>query len=326
MGLTPTAVLRHSNLPLTLYSTEKLVTTSQLFALWRTIQTLGKNPTLGWKGMSMTATDQFHPALLAALNARTYYESLERFARYKQLCGAQEFQFTRNGDEFSVEVFWPFARAEQPPALFLDAMFALVLELGRRGTKTHLAPKRLELRRPEEPADGLADYFGCPVKYRQRRDALVLRAADVDLAFVAHNEELLQMLAPQLEHQLKENQAQPRIGDQVKWVLKRLLSGSHPDVTMVGKELGMSDRTLQRRITEEGTTFRALLNETRRELVRQYLADPSIEIAEIAFLVGYDNANSFYRAFRSWEGKTPAEWRAAEQRSKANPNPTRKRR
>jgi AraC-like DNA-binding protein len=75
----------------------------------------------------------------------------------------------------------------------------------------------------------------------------------------------------------------------------------------------MSDRTLQRRITDEGSTFRQLLNETRHELVRQYLVNPAVEITEAAFLVGYEDPNSFYRAFRSWEGTTPAEWRAANQ-------------
>jgi AraC-like DNA-binding protein len=83
---------------------------------------------------------------------------------------------------------------------------------------------------------------------------------------------------------------------------------------MVARELGLSERTLQRRITDEGTTFRQMLNETRHELVRQYLGNASVEINEAAFLVGYEDPNSFYRAFRSWEGQTPAEWRAAHQR------------
>ena len=103
----------------------------------------------------------------------------------------------------------------------------------------------------------------------------------------------------------------------VKWVLRRLLSGSRPDLRMIGKELGISERTLQRRITEEGTTFRQLLNEIRHELVRQYLDNASVEITEAAFLIGYEDPNSFYRAFGSWEGKTPAEWRAANERRKS---------
>ena len=206
---------------------------------------------------------------------------------------------------------WPFAADEAPPALLLDAIFALVMELGRRGTKTNLAPKRVELVRREERGSGLGEYFGSPINYRAGRDVLVLREADLALPYVAHNEELLQMLAPQLEDQLKAGQARQSLNDQVKWVLRRLLSGSRPDVAMVAKELGMSERTLQRRITEEGTTFRDLLNEIRREQVREHLSNGSVEIAEISFLLGYDNPNSFYRAFRSWEGQTPAEWRTA---------------
>ena len=311
IGLAPGGVLRHSGLPATIYGGESFVTTAQMFGIWRAIRDLSNDPTIGWKFMSLVETDQYHPTLLAALHARTYRESLERLARYKQLCSAEEFRFTTKGDEVAVEVFWPFARGEKPPALTIDAVFALVTELGRRGTKTKLKPKRIELTRAAETENGIEAYFGCPVRYGAKRDALILRAADVELPFVTHNEELVQMLAPQFESKLKDGRAKVGTLDQVKWVLKRLLSGSRPDVMMVAKELGMSERTLQRRITEEGTTFRQLLNETRHELVREYLGDESVEITEAAFLVGYEDPNSFYRAFRSWEGKTPAEWRTA---------------
>ena len=307
-------VLRRSNLPPTVHSGETHVTTAQMFAIWRAIRELSNDPTMGWKFMSRVETDQYHPTLLAALHARNYRESIERLARYKKLCSAEEFRITPKGDEVLVEVFWPFAGGEQAPALLIDAVFSLVTELGRRGTKSKLNPKRIELMRPAERENGFEEYFGCPVKFRAKRDALVLRAADFELPFVTHNEELLQMLAPQFERALEDGRVKQGILDQVKWVLKRLLSGSRPDLLMVAKELGMGERTLQRRITDEGTTFRQLLSETRHELVRQYLGDPAVEITEAAFLVGYEDPNSFYRAFRSWEGTTPAEWRAAHQK------------
>jgi AraC-like DNA-binding protein len=79
----------------------------------------------------------------------------------------------------------------------------------------------------------------------------------------------------------------------------------------VAKELGVSIRTLQRRITEEGTSFRQLVSDARRDLAKQYLLDPSLELAETACLLGYENPNSFFRAFREWEGTTPSEWRDA---------------
>src|SRR4029077_6177949 len=131
---------------------------------------------------------------------------------------------------------------------------ALVTELGRRGTKRRLNPKRIELTRPAERENRFEEYFGCPVKYRTTRDALILRAADLELPFVTHNDELLQMLAPQFEQELKGRRTKKSILGQVKWVVKRFLAGSRPGLLMVTKELGMSERALQRRITDEGTT------------------------------------------------------------------------
>lgn len=67
---------------------------------------------------------------------------------------------------------------------------------------------------------------------------------------------------------------------------------------------------MQRRLTDAGTNFKDLLTETRREMAREYLVNPSIDIKEVAFLLGYEELNSFYRAFRHWEGDTPSNWRA----------------
>ena len=73
----------------------------------------------------------------------------------------------------------------------------------------------------------------------------------------------------------------------------------------MARDLGVSGRTLQRRITEEGSTFRALLAEARQELCRLLLADSAIEIDGIACMLGYQHTSSFYRSFRKWEGVTP---------------------
>ena len=71
----------------------------------------------------------------------------------------------------------------------------------------------------------------------------------------------------------------------------------------------MSDRTLQRRLTDANASFKQLLTQARHEQAIEYLADPSLDIKEVAFLIGYEDQNSFYRAFRLWEGDTPSRWR-----------------
>jgi AraC-like DNA-binding protein len=132
---------------------------------------------------------------------------------------------------------------------------------------------------------------------------------------VTYNAELLEMLNPQLERALEERRAQSSVSEQVKWILKRLLAGSRPEISAVARELGLSDRTLQRRIVDDGASFRELLLEARKELAREYLTRPEIDIEEVAYLLGYEDANSFYRAFRTWEGTTPAHWKSMRGRS-----------
>lgn len=93
--------------------------------------------------------------------------------------------------------------------------------------------------------------------------------------------------------------------------MKRTLTGGRPDIETVAKELRMSPRTLRRRLTNEKTSFKRLLTQARQEQAREYLADPLLDIKEVAYLLGYEDQNSFYRAFRLWEGDTPSNWRRA---------------
>ena len=312
LGLTPAAVLGQARLPAGLYDGDKnLVTTAQFFALWRAVGELNPDPAAGLKFTSEVEPEHHHPGTLAAFNARNYRDAVECIARYKKLRCPEEvhvIHVTTKDDECIIETIWMYPEGDAPP-LLTDAFFASVVQLGRRGTQTLIRPKRVELKRAPEPTGVHERFFRCPVKFRSRHDRLVLHASDLNLPFVTHNAELAEMLSPQLEKALEEKGAKA-VGDQVKWVLKRLLSGNHPDILLVAKKLGMGPRTLQRRITDEGATFRQLLLEARKELAHQYLAQPSIEINEAAFLLGYDDPNSFYRAFKTWEGTTPAQWRS----------------
>ncbi len=315
IGLTPAAVLGQARVPVTVYDGKKnLVTTAQFFALWRAIGELSSDPAAGLKIATQISVGDRPPSSMAAFYARDYRDALTRLARFKQLCTPEELQITISKDECLIEPVWLHALEEAPP-LLTDAAFASFVELGRQGTGHLVKAKRVELKRGPEATGVHEAYFKCPVKFRARRNMLVLHAADLDRPFVTYNDELLAMLDPQLLKALEERRAQPSTSEQVKWVLKRLLAGARPEIAAVARELGLSDRTLQRRIVDEGTTFRQLLLEARQELAREYLNRPEIDVTEVAYLLGYEDANSFYRAFRTWEGTTPAQLRSALRRS-----------
>jgi AraC-like DNA-binding protein len=110
-----------------------------------------------------------------------------------------------------------------------------------------------------------------------------LKSADLERPFPGHNPELLEMLTPILASALDEIQAHSSIREQVKIVLKRSMASGRPELSEVARDLAMSERTLQRRITEEAATFRELLMEARQEMGRQLLSDPSATIDEVAY-------------------------------------------
>jgi AraC-like DNA-binding protein len=93
-------------------------------------------------------------------------------------------------------------------------------------------------------------------------------------------------------------------------LVERLRDGE-PEQGAVARPLGLSERTLQRRLRDEGTTFGALVDDVRLELARMYLGDPELAIFEVAFLLGYSEPSAFNRAFRRWTGASPSEHRRA---------------
>lgn len=308
MGILPAALLRQARMPVTLHLGQAYVTTAQYFALLAGLEELTGDPTLGLRMVHEVDTAIHPPSSLAAFYARDYRDGLARLARFKRLCMPERLQIVEEGNDCLITMEWPFAADAEPP-ISVDITFASIVELGRRATGKAIAPRRIELAREGPPHPAHQDYFACPIRMGAARNLLVLDRADLDRPFPGHNPEMLAMLTPALAAALGELDAQSSIAGQVKVILKRSLASGQPSLSDIAREVGMSERTLQRRITEEGSTFRDLLAAARRDLGRRLLADPATDIDEVACLLGYQDTTSFYRAFREWEGMAPNQWR-----------------
>jgi AraC-like DNA-binding protein len=317
LGVAPAAVLRLAGLPTGLLDAEKiLVSTEEFFALYRGLSEASRDPALGLKLGTEDRVERYDPIGIAALSARSLRDALERLARYKQLTCPEEIRLAERKDECGVQFVWVLA-AESEPALLVDLCFAWVVAIARRGTGGLVHPKRLELRREAAHREMYEAHFGCPVKFRASQNTLVFDKAALERPFVTHNADLLALVAPQLEVELSQKLAPRAIGAEVKRVLKRLLAGRRPGIEDVAKELRLSSRTLQRRLAEEGATFQQLMQEARSELARHYLLHSSLELNETAYLLGYEDAHSFFRAFHHWEGRSPGDWRARQRNARA---------
>lgn len=308
LGIAGHDVARKARLPLTII-TEPAVTNAQYFAIWQAYSDLIGDTAKGIiKLATAFETAKYPPTVLATYHARDYRDALHRMARYKQLCPPESLRITEEGEHCTIELEWQDTEQPGPPML-VGITLAFLLELGRRGTGHPLMAQFVEFSHSMGDVQALEAYFGCRIQNSAKRNRLTLHRRDLDRPFVSYNEELLEILTPALDQSLHEQRQSLSITEMVKWIMKRSLTGGRPNIQAVAKELSMSDRTLQRRLTDENTSFKQLLVQAKHEQAREYLADPSIDIKEVAYLIGYEDQNSFYRAFRLWEGVTPSNWR-----------------
>lgn len=309
LELSAAVLIRQARLPMAVLTDQVAVTTRQYFALWQAMQELTGNAAIGIKLATVLPAGRLPPSLLAAYHARDFREALQRVARYKSLCAPERLRLSEEDDACLVALEWLYTE-QAAPATLVDASMATLLELGRRGTGETLAARRVDLARPTTNASTHENYFGCRVRFGAQQNCLHLHRSDLGRAFAVYNAELVELLAPSLDQALAERQRRHSFSESVRWLLGRQLSGGRPDVSAVARELGVSERTLQRRLGGEGASFQLLLTDVRRTRARELLADPALDIDEVAWLLGYEDQNSFFRAFRLWEGETPSGWRA----------------
>jgi AraC-like DNA-binding protein len=278
--------------------------------VYSAVQKLSGDPAIGLKLGSEERIERYDPIAIAALYTRSFRDALERMARYKRLTCPEEIRMVQHEGDCGIQFVWLLADEPEPHTL-IDVCFAWIVAIGRRGIGGSLSPKRVEFQRPEAHRRLYEKHFGCPVQFGARHNMLLFRRQDLAQPFVTSNPDLLEMVAPQLEAELREQLSHKSLKEQVKGTLKKFLAGQRPRLESVAVELRVSTRTLQRRLLAERLTFQNLVEEARREMAQHYLLQSSLELNETAYLLGYEDPNSFFRAFHRWEGTSPGEWRSA---------------
>ena len=309
LGVRVSAVLRRAGLPQDLFDqTRVLVTTAELFALWRAIGEVSTDPGVGLKLGTETKTERFHPSAIAALSTPNFGAAINHMARYKQLTCPEEMLHETNGEEWSIRFRWLLA-VDSEPKVLTEYCFAWLLTIARHGSGISLSPLRVEFVQPRPHIKAIERHFGCPIICDAPRNTIVFRASDAQCAFVTRNAELLDMLAPQFEKELKQCNDKDNFTMLVRRAIQERLAGHRPAIEDVARSLHISSRTLQRRLQDAGSSYQHVLDEARHQMARYYLGNSVLELSEAAYLLGYEDAKSFVRAFRTWEGIPPGLWR-----------------
>ena len=173
---------------------------------------------------------------------------------------------------------------------------------------------QIEFSAPDYAAQ-YAELFACPVEFACEHNQLRLNQPTLNLRNPEHCPSTWRHLLEICEEQLQQLTRTRNLRERITQLLGPLLHGREPDLAEVAARLQLPTWTLRRKLAEEGTQFRSILNDTRRDLAMAYIRDTELAFGEIAYLLGFASAEAFQRAFKRWNQQTPGEYRREQRRA-----------
>ncbi len=243
--------------------------------------------------------------------SRNLREAVESALRYLPLSTAYcQISLFSNEKEFALCAD-PSAIPQHLRQFFLERDIAtavnLMHELSLQGLRVH----RLEFQgRAPAHAERIQQLCGITPQYDATRNALLLRREDAEISLPMYDARLVRLLEDQCRIQLERRQVSGVAGQVRRLLLGRL--GLLASLEEVAQQLAMAPRSLSRRLEEDGTSFRELVEVERKQVALQLLEGTEMKIEEMALQLGYGDAASFTRAFRRWFGRAPGDYRKAQ--------------
>lgn len=309
LGLNPTTVMLRAGLrPDLLAGGPVWLSQDKFFSLWRALEAEVNHPNLPLLITETLSAEIFAPPVFAALMSPDLNTAAQRIAVYKQLVGPLQVTVDTDPEHTTISLAWP-AGSEPPSTLVLSELLFWVA-LARIGTRNRVEPQRITAFSSPEDIAAYRDVLGTCIDQSDKA-SVTFAAADAARPFLTANDAMWEVFEPQLRRRLVDLDLDAQMNERVRAVLLELLPVGRTTVADVASELAVSSRTLHRELAAEGASFQHILNTTREQLARHYLSNRALSAAQIAFLLGYAEPSSFYRAFRSWTGETPEQTRSA---------------
>ena len=249
----------------------------------------------------------FGLAWKSALNLRGSYERAERYARVLTSVTAYQVRDAPDG------VYMHLHRdGERHLGLRLsnEASIASIVALSHEVSSADFRPQAVFFKH-KAPQSKVAHerHFDCPVHFESDMDGLLVSVASMQTPNRLGDRSISRFFDTHLEDELSNYDDSASLEHRVRIQVSQALSQGVPRITDVATCLGMSGRTLQRRLSEQGYSFQNLVDESRRELAMRLLEDTAYPLAEVAFLTGFSEQSAFNRAFKRWSGQTPRSFR-----------------
>ena len=307
LGVHPANVLRRAQLPGDLFARDNAsLATSQYFKLWTALETEAEDATksipLPLRIVQAMSADWFDTALFCALCSADLNSALMRLAKYKRLVAPMALQ-VHVGQCTTLTVEW-LDKTQPPPPVLIAFEMLFFVQLARLATRYRVQPVDLVCPIPLAHKGHYEAYFGCRVNQGATL-TLTFSAEDAQRPFLTTNHGMWTFFEPALRKGLHDLDRHASMAERLRSALLEAIPAGDLTLKSICRKLGVSSRTLQRRLNDEGNSFQLTLDQVRTSLALHYLTHSAMSGAEISFLLGFEDPSSFVRAFHAWTGTSP---------------------
>jgi AraC-like DNA-binding protein len=270
----------------------------------------------GDEAFAFHLVDHLHPSFMGAIGyawmtSATLRKAFLRMSRYSRMLSDRiVIDFDDRDGNFGVLLNPELSRFLDPD-LRERMRLANAVKLCRMNCGESFKPLRIHCRQAQSARPGaFYSFFRCEIRFDSDSTMLVIDPETADRPLPGFNAQLGHVLEQQMIDSLARRDRQDLAG-RTKSAIFELLPSGKVTIEDVASRLAISVRTLRRKLKEKGTSFKELLTQTRQELGERYIHDNTLSLTEIAFLLGFSDSSSFSRAYRSWTGLSPSEFRSA---------------
>ena len=308
LDIDPERVLRQSGLERFLGKTETLLVTSkELAAVYAALATEYGQDDCHIRLANGFAQGAFGNAFLAMQSSETLRDGIHRAGRFKELFEPIRWTVLETDTSFSVSAC--SLTREFPFGGFMQIIcFLWLVQSARHVTAKHIVPNRVYITEEVIRQAEIEQQIGCPITVADR-SLIEFSPQLMDTPILSANQYITHGLDVIARTTQRSGVSDQGFVDTVYRQVLELLPSGVVTSERIAKRLSISKRTLERGLVQHGKSFSEVVRHCRMRMADHYLRQESLPISEIAYLVGYRETNSFYRAFKSWHGCTPQDAR-----------------
>jgi AraC-like DNA-binding protein len=285
-------------------------TSEKLSRLWLLAVQRAGDPAIALRAAQLSQPSTFDVLGYAMMSSQNLHTALERLVRYLLVISdAAAIDMTERAGECRLDLEL-FGGALPVPGQRYEFDLLALLNFCRWMIGRELTPRSVTFTHaPAVDVQRYAEAFGCPARFGASRNSLLFARADLALPLPTANP-MLAELHDRFAGEHIERLDTARTSFKCRELIVSRLPDGEPKREAIAKALCMSERTFQRRLLEEGTSFQQLLDGTRRELAERYLQQRQLSLSEAAYLLGFSDQGNFTRACKRWFALTPGQYRS----------------